>query len=124
MLDAKSHVWHSKLLVNRQVSNTDGCKKFTTLANATLPSLSSLCFHKLCTLLYAIVIVKGVLKIHTVCGIRGPNFREKNKCPLPHSDIYFSKKQDGHVGFAAKVLVAIHYSVLAARNGYTRNAVV
>ena len=31
---------------------------------------------------------------------------------------------DGHVGFAAKVLVAIHYSVLAARNEYTRNAVV
>jgi len=81
VLDAKSHVWHSKLLVNRQVSNMDGCKKFTMLANATLPSLSSLFFHKLCTLLYAIVIVKGVLKIHTVRGIRGPNFREKNKCP-------------------------------------------
>jgi len=31
---------------------------------------------------------------------------------------------DGHVGFAVKVLVAIHYSVLAATNGYTRNAVV
>jgi len=28
------------------------------------------------------------------------------------------------VGFAVKVLVAIHYSVLAARNGYIRNAVV
>ena len=28
------------------------------------------------------------------------------------------------MGFAVKVLVAIHYSVLAARNGYTRNAVV
>jgi len=26
--------------------------------------------------------------------------------------------------FAVKVLVATHYSVLAARNGYTRNAVV
>ena len=33
-------------------------------------------------------------------------------------------RQNGHVGFAVKVLVAIHYSVLAARNGYTRNAVV
>ena len=31
-------------------------------------------------------------------------------------------RQNGHVGFAVKVLVAIHYSVLAARNGYTRNA--
>ena len=31
------------------------------------------------------------------------------------------KASDGHVGFAVKVLVAIHYSVLAARNGYTRN---
>ena len=31
---------------------------------------------------------------------------------------------DGHVGFAVKVLVAIHYSVLDDRNGYTRNAVV
>jgi len=30
----------------------------------------------------------------------------------------------GHVGFAVKMLVAIRYSVLAARNGYTRNAVV
>ena len=29
-----------------------------------------------------------------------------------------------HVGFAVKVLAAIHYSLLAARNGYTRNAVV
>jgi len=28
------------------------------------------------------------------------------------------------VGFAVKVLVAIHYSVLAAKNWYTRNAVV
>jgi len=28
-----------------------------------------------------------------------------------------------HVGFAVKVLVAIHYSVLVVRNGYTRNAV-
>ena len=27
------------------------------------------------------------------------------------------------MGFAVKVLVAIHYSVLAARNGYTRNAI-
>ena len=27
-------------------------------------------------------------------------------------------------GVCIKVLVAIHYSVLAARNGYTRNAVV
>ena len=33
-------------------------------------------------------------------------------------------RQNGYVGFAVKVLVAIHYSVLAARNGYTRNAVV
>ena len=32
--------------------------------------------------------------------------------------------QDGHVGFAVKVLVAIHYSELVVRNGYTRNAVV
>ena len=30
----------------------------------------------------------------------------------------------GHVGFAVKVLVAIHYSVLVARNGYVRNVVV
>ena len=29
-----------------------------------------------------------------------------------------------HVGFAVKVLVAVHYSVAVARNGYTRNAVV
>ena len=28
------------------------------------------------------------------------------------------------MGFAVKVLVAIHYSVLAAKNWYTRNAVV
>ena len=31
---------------------------------------------------------------------------------------------DGHVGSAIKVLVAIHYSVLDARNGYIRNVVV
>ena len=31
---------------------------------------------------------------------------------------------DGHEGSAIKVLVAIHYSVLDARNGYTRNVVV
>ena len=31
---------------------------------------------------------------------------------------------DGHAGFAIKVLVAIHYSVLDARNGYIRNVVV
>ena len=30
----------------------------------------------------------------------------------------------GHVGFAVKVLVAIHYSVLVARNGFIRNVVV
>ena len=28
---------------------------------------------------------------------------------------------DGHAGSAVKVLVAIHYSVLDARNGYIRN---
>ena len=28
---------------------------------------------------------------------------------------------DGHAGSAIKVLVAIHYSVLDARNGYIRN---
>ena len=28
--------------------------------------------------------------------------------------------KDGHVRSAVKVLVAIHYSVLAVRNGYTR----
>jgi len=31
---------------------------------------------------------------------------------------------DGHTGSAIKVLVAIHYSVLDARNGYIRNVVV
>ena len=31
---------------------------------------------------------------------------------------------DGHAGSAVKVLVAIHYSVLDARNGYIRNVVV
>ena len=31
---------------------------------------------------------------------------------------------DGHAGSAIKVLVAIHYSVLVARNGYIRNVVV
>jgi len=31
---------------------------------------------------------------------------------------------DGHVGSAVNVLVAIHYSVLVARNGYIRNVVV
>ena len=31
---------------------------------------------------------------------------------------------DGHMGSAVKVLVAIHYSVLDARNGYIRNVVV
>ena len=31
---------------------------------------------------------------------------------------------DGHAGSAIKVLVAIHYSVLDARNGYIRNVVV
>jgi len=34
------------------------------------------------------------------------------------------KAEDGHVGSAVKVLVAIHYSVLVARNGYIRNVVV
>ena len=31
---------------------------------------------------------------------------------------------DGHAGSAIKVLVAIHYNVLDARNGYIRNVVV
>jgi len=31
---------------------------------------------------------------------------------------------NGHVGSAVKVLVAIHYSVLVAKNGYIRNVVV
>jgi len=31
---------------------------------------------------------------------------------------------DGHAGSAIKVLVATHYSVLDARNGYIRNVVV
>ena len=31
---------------------------------------------------------------------------------------------DGHAGSAIKVLVAIHYSVLDAGNGYIRNVVV
>ena len=31
---------------------------------------------------------------------------------------------DGHAGSAVKVLVAIKYSVLVARNGYIRNVVV
>jgi len=31
---------------------------------------------------------------------------------------------NGHAGSAIKVLVAIHYSVLDARNGYIRNVVV
>ena len=31
------------------------------------------------------------------------------------------QKEDGHAGSAIKVLVAIHYSVLDARNGYIRN---
>ena len=31
---------------------------------------------------------------------------------------------DGHAGSAIKVLVAVHYSVLVARNGYIRNVVV
>jgi len=34
------------------------------------------------------------------------------------------KAEDGHVGSAVKVLVAIHYSVIVARNGYIRNVVV
>ena len=34
------------------------------------------------------------------------------------------KDVDGHVGFAVKVLVAIHYSAVVARNGYIRNVVV
>ena len=29
---------------------------------------------------------------------------------------------DGHAGSAVKVSVAIHYSVIVVRNGYTRNA--
>ena len=33
-------------------------------------------------------------------------------------------KLHGHVGSAVKVLVAIHYRVLVARNGYIRNVVV
>jgi len=31
---------------------------------------------------------------------------------------------DGHAGSAVEVLIAIHYSVLDARNGYIRNVVV
>jgi len=34
------------------------------------------------------------------------------------------QKACGHVGSAVKVLVAIHYSELVARNGYIRNVVV
>ena len=34
------------------------------------------------------------------------------------------KMGHGHVGSAVKVLVAIHYSVLVARNGFIRNVVV
>ena len=36
----------------------------------------------------------------------------------------WQKVLDGHAGSAIKVLVAIHYSVLDARNGYIRNIVV
>jgi len=38
--------------------------------------------------------------------------------------IIFLQLLDGHAGSAIKVLVAIHYSVLDARNGYIRNVVV
>ena len=34
------------------------------------------------------------------------------------------KAISGHVRSAVKVLVAIHYSVIVARNGYIRNVVV
>ena len=37
---------------------------------------------------------------------------------------YCRRLLDGHAGSAIKVLVAIHYSVLDARNGYIRNVVV
>ena len=38
--------------------------------------------------------------------------------------ISWRTSEDGHVGSALKLLVAIHYSVIVVRNGYTRNAVV
>ena len=38
--------------------------------------------------------------------------------------VVLSSVIDGHAGSAIKVLVAIHYSVLDARNGYIRNVVV
>ena len=47
-------------------------------------------------------------------------------CQLHHIIVYFNGRRllDGHAGSAIKVLVAIHYSVLDARNGYIRNVVV
>jgi len=36
----------------------------------------------------------------------------------------WQKAVNGHVGSAVKVLVAIHYSVLVARNGHMRHVVV
>ena len=38
--------------------------------------------------------------------------------------LHLGRLLDGHAGSAIKVLVAIHYSVLDARNGYIRNVVV
>jgi len=45
-------------------------------------------------------------------------------CREPSELLYFPDFRDGHAGSAIKVLVAIHYSVLDARNGYIRNVVV
>ena len=50
--------------------------------------------------------------------------RRTGKVRRPETDVLPLCHATNYVGFAVKVLVAIHYSVLAARNGYTRNAVV
>ena len=46
--------------------------------------------------------------------------------PMCNSNRFISCRRllDGHAGSAIKVMVAIHYSVLDARNGYIRNVVV
>ena len=75
-----------------------------------------------------------------ICLEQGADLHMAQLMPLPLTVSCFSKIQIGstflvpaHLGSPRKravkrmcvcVLVAIHYSVLAARNGYTRNAVV
>ena len=51
-------------------------------------------------------------------------YRVKSDCCYSFVLLHAILFNFGHAGSAIKVLVAIHYSVLDARNGYIRNVVV